>query len=386
MPSPYYRTMRSLKGERQTMARFLGIAAFLVLGTWVGWFWLGRLTVFASGTATLVVEEQPYTITAPLDGTVSENHLELGAQVAPGDLLLVLVHRPESLKMEETAKTLEGLETQKTELVKEIKANESRLGLELESAKLKWREAQAKVAEAESRFQLADEEYRRAEALFKTGSIDAVSVSRARSERSVQEQSLNSWRLSAERAKADVKAMGQQAKAALAKLQRDQEQLDSEATAARSRLDQWRHERERRFLRSPASGILGEVVPLQPGAFLAEGTSVATLVPSGKTRVRAYFKPADVLGKLPVGAQGRLRLDGFPWLQYGAISVRVTHVASAPRDGLVQVELTLTNKPKNIPLNHGLPGVVDLELERIAPVDFVLRTVGKQRATGGQEP
>jgi membrane fusion protein (multidrug efflux system) len=79
-----------------------------------------------------------------------------------------------------------------------------------------------------------------------------------------------------------------------------------------------------------------------------------------------------------------LRLDGFPWTEYGSIGATVTHVGSEVRDGRIRVELALNpHSASSIPMQHGLPGTVQVEVERISPASLVLRVVG--RGLGGSK-
>jgi hypothetical protein len=57
---------------------------------------------------------------------------------------------------------------------------------------------------------------------------------------------------------------------------------------------------------------------------------------------------------------------------------RVERVANEPRDGRIRVELALRPFSRSrLPLQHGLPGLVEVEVERVTPAALVLRTVGK---------
>ena len=60
----------------------------------------------------------------------------------------------------------------------------------------------------------------------------------------------------------------------------------------------------------------------------------------------------------------------------------VASVAHETRDGQIRVELSLTpDFTSAIPLQHGLAGTVEVEVERVTPVTLVLRTVGKRLGT-----
>jgi hypothetical protein len=53
-------------------------------------------------------------------------------------------------------------------------------------------------------------------------------------------------------------------------------------------------------------------------------------------------------------------------------------VASEVHDGRVRVELDIARSPVSpIPLQHGLPGAVEVEVERVSPAALTLRTAGQ---------
>ena len=71
-----------------------------------------------------------------------------------------------------------------------------------------------------------------------------------------------------------------------------------------------------------------------------------------------------------------MRLASFPWTQYGSLSAVVTRIAGEVRDGKIRVELTVRgDAPTSIPLQHGLPGTVEIEVEQVSPATLLLRTV-----------
>jgi membrane fusion protein (multidrug efflux system) len=106
------------------------------------------------------------------------------------------------------------------------------------------------------------------------------------------------------------------------------------------------------------------------------------ILPSGKVQVIAEFEPSAAFGKLHPGQHAVLRLQGFPWAQYGTISARVSKVAGEIRDGKVRVELAVVNIPgSRIPIQHGLPGSVEVEVERITPAALILRLAGDMAGT-----
>ena len=91
----------------------------------------------------------------------------------------------------------------------------------------------------------------------------------------------------------------------------------------------------------------------------------------------ATFEPGQALGRIHEGQTGWLQIAGFSPLQYGKIPVTVRGVAAEAPGGPVRVELTLSPQDLGgIPLQAGMPGRVEIVIERAAPATLLLRTVG----------
>lgn len=111
---------------------------------------------------------------------------------------------------------------------------------------------------------------------------------------------------------------------------------------------------------------------------LYEVSARASLI--GESTAVADFPPA-ALGRLRPGQPARLRLDSFPWTQYGTVPATVAGVAPEIRDGRLQVELTLQPlATSRIPLQPGLTGSAEVEVERVSPAVLVLRAAGQRIA------
>jgi multidrug resistance efflux pump len=150
------------------------------------------------------------------------------------------------------------------------------------------------------------------------------------------------------------------------------------ATATSRRLA---HDIEERVLRAPADGRIGEAVDLRPGAVINAGDRLGVIIPPGELRLVAYFHQS-ALGRIHPGQPARLRLEGFPWTQYGSITAKVVTVASESRDGRIRADLELQSEAASpIPFQHGLPGMVEVEVDRLAPGTVLLRAIGKRVGT-----
>jgi uncharacterized membrane protein (UPF0127 family) len=100
-------------------------------------------------------------------------------------------------------------------------------------------------------------------------------------------------------------------------------------------------------------------------------------IPPGMLKIMTDFLPPAALEAQPCRLTGLDAPEGFPWTQYGAVPATVASVASEVRDGWVRVELAVRpDAAPPIPLQHGLPGTVEVEVEHVSPATLVLRTAG----------
>jgi membrane fusion protein (multidrug efflux system) len=113
---------------------------------------------------------------------------------------------------------------------------------------------------------------------------------------------------------------------------------------------------------------------------------LATLVPESRIRIAAFFKPEDAVGRVKVGQAAILRVDNFPWTQYGTVNAHVVRVGSEPREGTVRVELEVSEPNPAIPVVYGLTAVSDIQVERVTPLQLLLRTLGKHLTTENSTP
>jgi hypothetical protein len=117
------------------------------------------------------------------------------------------------------------------------------------------------------------------------------------------------------------------------------------------------------------------------------GARLGTIVPSGTLRAVAFYDPSTSVGRVQPGQRARVRLHGFPWTKYGSIPATVDRVGNEPKDGQIRVELVLKPEPgSRIPLQHGLPGTAEVEVERVSPAALVLDAAGRFLTRADDQP
>jgi multidrug resistance efflux pump len=200
---------------------------------------------------------------------------------------------------------------------------------------------------------------------------------RAKAEARKQREAADAWRLEVRRLEWDLRTRGSDRQARLQRLMREIVQLEGQLTASRVVIERLEYEIERRSIRAPVAGRLGEVATLQVGGMVHEGERLGAVVPPGALKIMTDFLPPAALGRIQPGQPARLRLEGFPWTQYGDIAATVASVASEVREGRVRVELAVRPEAAPlIPLQHGLPGTIEVEVDHVSPAQLVLRTAG----------
>jgi len=164
----------------------------------------------------------------------------------------------------------------------------------------------------------------------------------------------------------------------VAQLSREIAQLEGQRATETASIQVLTDQIEARTIRAPISGRLGESTPLQPGSVVGQGNPLCTIIPPGSLKVVSVFPPASAIGRVRAGQPARVRFDGFPWTEYGSLPITVSGVASEVREGLVRVELTVPPEQHSaIPLQHGLTGQVEVEVERASPAMLFLRAAGR---------
>jgi membrane fusion protein (multidrug efflux system) len=387
MPTAFSRSIHALELDgRRSRVVVLAIAAVL-LTAWAVWFLESRVTVYAvSEQARLEVDRATYPVQATVAGRVTMIALEVGSKVQVGDPLVELDMRAQALRAGEERARIGGLAPQRERLNAEIAEHQQAREDDRQTAAAAREEAQARYDEANARADLATDTERRIAGLAKKELVSKADVARAEAETKQHRAGAETLRLSIQRLDAEQRRKDTDEQIQIARLQREAADLRAQAGTGAATLARLEHEGELRRITAPIAGTLAEVSPVRLGGVLQEGDKVATIVPAGDLRIVAQFLPATALGRVRVGQHARLRLDGFPWTQYGSVTATVTSVASEVRDSRVRVELAVAaGQSASLQLQHGLPGTVEVEVERVSPAALVLRAAGKRLSPAASE-
>jgi multidrug resistance efflux pump len=364
-------------GFRGTTLGFLLVIG--LLGAWGAWFIGAQVALYAiSETARLEMSQAAHPVEALVAGRVAATRLVLGQEVQGGDVLVEIEATAPHLQREEEQARLNALTPQLEALRTAIAAEEQALREARHAARVALDEARGRHREAEVAARTAEEEAELFARLQARGLPAQLDLLRSRAEAQKRRAAVDTRRLAVSRLQSDHRTQESDREGRLEGLRRDVTRLAGDTTTAAATVERLSHEIERRRLRAPTAGRLGEVAELRVGSVVREGDRLAAVVPRGDLQVVADFLPPSALGRIRPGQSARLRLEGFPWALYGSLAATVSRVASEVRNGRVRVKLSVdSDRASPIPLQHGLPGAVEVQVERVAPVTLVLRTAGK---------
>jgi len=382
MPIAFSRSLRSLETDSHRPSAFgLALGAAFALA-WGLWFVLARVAmVEVAETARLEVNRAAHALETPVAGTITSVHLELGQVVHAGDILAEL--DSENLRLSRGVEQARRAATslQIDALSAELKQGERALADRRQVDEARGDEARAHTHGAEVAALLSETIGERSQRLQAEGLASETDALRAKAEAEQQKLAAEEARLTVSRIASEERATGTERSQSLLRLRRDLAVLEGQRATSTALIAELDHAIELRHIRAPIAGRLGDVVTLRVGSVLKEGDRLGYVIPEGDVRIVAEFLPASAVGRVRPGQRARLRADGFPWTEYGMLTGSVRRVGSEPSSGLVRVELDVDPKSDpRIPRQHGLPGVLEVEVERISPAALLLRVVGRRLA------
>jgi multidrug resistance efflux pump len=383
MTIPFFRSERILQSEPFHRGAWGVLIAFVLLGAWLTWFFRARVTVYAvSDTADVEVDRAAHPVEAQYTGRVVASTLALDREVEFGEVLVELDTDVQKLQLTEEHTRLAALRPQISSLEEQIAAEQKASEQEQRMASVALEESRAHFREADAAARLAESEAQRLTQLYNSGVLAKADWERAQANAQQRRAAADSLGFGVSKLERQQLTEQEDRQAHLQGLMSELNRLRGVTATSEAEIRRLEDEVERRLIRAPVSGRLGEVANVRVGSVVREGEKLAAIVPAGTLRIVANFQPPDALGRIQPGQYARLRLEGFPWTQFGSVPAMVTGVASEVRDGKIRVELAVNpHSAPRIHLQHGLPGTVEVEVERISPASLVLRIVGHSLST-----
>jgi multidrug resistance efflux pump len=377
MANSFYRVSHSLRVDDGLRSSAGIVIALALAAGWTTWACKARVTRYEiSESARLEVDAAAYPVQTSVSGQLAASQLILGKEVHLGDVLAEIESDNERLSLQEERTRLATLEPQLAALRSQMQSQDQGrtderrvLSLSIDQARAQYREALVQASSAE-------QESERAGRLQAEGIMAEADAQRAKAVAQGKRSAAESLKIAISRLEPELEVRDTDRQVGVKESLGDAAKLQASMATSSARIKRLEYEIERRRIRAPISGRLGECANVRPGSHISEGQQLGVILPSGKLQIIAEFLPS-ALGKVRPGQHALLRLQGFPWAQYGTVSAQVSRVAGEIRDGKVRVELAVSSAaPSRIPFQHGLPGAVEVQLDRISPAALILRSAG----------
>ena len=378
MPTSFSRSLRSLEADRFRWSLVGIVVGILLLASWVAWFFLARVALYeVSDQARLEVGREPHAVMSLVSGRVWRSAMDLDSEVEEGDVLVELDADEVRFQLEEKRAEVAGLAEQLEQAKREIVAQDQALVDARQAARAALGESQALHQEALESARFAEQEAERKENLHREGLVSRAEADAAETEHRQKLKAAEARGRSLERMEGDRRIEISEKEAEVVSLEGRSAEMKSNIRRLHANMDGLEYDLSLHTVRAPVSGRIGYRLSLRVGEFVEKGVHLGTVIPSGEVRVVAEFAPERALGRIQPGQQAKLRLSGFSWVQYGSVPATVHRVGKEPQNGTVRVELAL-DEPDAFPvsLSHGLPGTLEVEVERISPATLVLRAAG----------
>jgi len=360
------------------MVALAGLGTALLLA-WLAWFVWARVSLYeTSQRARLEAVDVPHDLDAPLTGRILRTPVGLDEWVEAGDVLvefdsaeLVVQKEAEESQLAALVPQIEALERELTSQSQAILSEQRAVGYSLTEAKARQRAVTA-ISE------LKELERQQIQSLRNAQVVAEVDRQRGQADAEQKIAEVQAAAAQVERLGREGRAKRSDRLAQVARLQADIAGLIGERVQSAGRMGILKQRIALHTVRAPIRGRVAHATPLKPGAVVAAGARLCTVVPAGAVRIVGFFPAATSAGRLHQGQPARLRLSAFPWTKYGVVHATVERVGQEPREGLLRVELSLSpGQNTAIPIQHGLSGLVEVEVEKVSPLALVLDAAGR---------
>lgn len=239
--------------------------------------------------------------------------------------------------------------------------------LELGAEEEKFRSAEASAAEARRRVEqleidISNQKIRLAELEGRVASEPAVREGAYRQAQNTFRQTLALLRQEGENLRNQVRELEATSQGTLLHLQAAESQVSLTAVTM------------------PVAGLVAEIKVSNPGEVLTAGQMVATIVPEGVPLVVEAAVPNRDIGFVRAGVEGRVKVDAYPFQEYGTLRARVrTVLPGLGRDDNFTVRLELVDsqfvsKGRTLPIFPGLAVEAELLTAQQRLIALVLRS------------
>ncbi|MEM9088572.1 MAG: HlyD family type I secretion periplasmic adaptor subunit [Cyanobacteria bacterium P01_F01_bin.53] len=401
------------------LPRYL-IGVGLAFTTFFGlWAWVGKMQEVSQAKGELAPLGETYKIQPATDGKVEKILIEEGEQVRQGQLLFKLdseLLESEVSRLEKTLKSDQQSLAQVRSLMEktrqENRAQQESVDASIqaqiatrEQAQANTQTSQALVESIDSELAIREERLSRIATLEEQGAISREYVfdleqgvrEQGRTLTQTQgniEQSLAQIRqidAEIEQKRAEAQQVSLTAQQSLQKLTMEAETFQSSIDDTRNLLKQAQTRLAQSQVRSPSDGMVSSLDIDNMGEFTQPGETLAEIVPDGMPLVLSAIVPPSKAGLIGTGMTTQIKLDAFPYQNYGVLSGKVIAMSpdakGNPETGSgYRVDIALEkdyvmHEQERVQLRIGQTASADIVVRQRRIIDLILEPIRRLSAS-----
>ncbi len=347
-------TDKLLPGKGILVSRGIVYLVFALSGAALAWSAATKIDLVVSAGGQVTIRGEPIQITPSRSGMIRDVNVQVGDQVAAGDVLLQL-------------ETFE-LRREQQQVTAEIAA----LRLQEERYQQAAERCREMYASLEPRRLALDA--RQAILVTRKDRLAALAERQTVAQAVVEQAEIRLQQHQAELSQLDTYAL---------EYHRDgesQARLAAEANARlvalRAKLAQLEERCQRSTLRAPVDGIVTQLAVRHPGSAIGIDGPAATIVPSGEPLIACIHIPNESMRRMHRGLRARLEVQAFPRADYGYVDGRVIQIEpEADKQGKYKAWIKLNAAGSEwLPrLKPGLSLKANIVVERQTVLDQLLK-------------
>jgi membrane fusion protein, adhesin transport system len=377
-PVPFRGTVQSLALDHARDSRAGMVLVLVAVLAWSIWSTLARIPIYAtSDRARLESPQSTYRIAPAVDGRIRRADLQLGQTVQKGQILVELDSAAPRNALDEGTARVDALRQDVAALDRQIEAAGRAVDADRARQQLAIREAAAAADEGAAQLELARRQSSDLAKLRAAGLVaDATAVAAAQ-EAKARLARFNTLDLARQQRESARLAADAEAQARLTTLQAQRLHAQGNVALAERAIAQLHHDIDLRRIVAPVSGRIGALQNVHAGSFVSAGADLGAVVPDESLRIAADLPP-ELMTRVRAGQAARFRFEGVATLTHGSLAAVVTQIGSDVRNGTFEVILApAVQATAAVPLMHGARGSIDIEIERLSPLNLLLRRAGE---------
>ncbi len=365
--------------ERRRSRRWITAVVVALLSGWLCWAHWARISLYeVTSKVRIEADSGIYQIDSPVSGRIVQSRLEVGRQLHRGDMLVEIDDLPDQLHRDQEMRYRQSLSSELEQLRLQIAAEELARAEEQKSAQLNIRQADDQVGETEIAAKYSEHELARFRALHAQGVLPDRDLEKAEADAQKLRASVTALQSAASRIPQEQATRDRERDIRVRGLQEDLAKLKAEQETTKVGIDRFTYETEQHRIRTPVEGRVAEAEILRIGSVVHEGERLGSVLAPGGLIVVAEYPADAAFGRIRAGQAATLRLDGFPWEEFGTVTATVSKVAEEATHGEVRVELSVNHDSSfQGSLQHGMPGTLEILIDRQSPLALISRTGGQ---------